>query len=268
MWHNWNGQNCKSIELGIQNRSFRYGDGLFESLRLFNGKVFNRKNHERRLEKSLQLLSLELNVEVNHLFDRVEELALTNSLSQGSSARITIYREGEGLYTPQQDKASYVIQTFKEATNLFLVNACGLNVDFYSEYKKQKNLLSNIKSANSLIYVLASLEKKKLQLDDLLLFNDSEYLAESTNSNLFMLKEGKLFTPPLTDAPLDGCMRKLVIDTFKVHQKSITKDELLLADEIFLSNSKGIRWVGSIKDKSFIKSSYSKTIVDQLNTLI
>ena len=116
--------------------------------------------------------------------------------------------------------------------------------------------------------MLASLEKKKLQLDDLLLFNDSEYLAESTNSNLFMLKEGKLFTPPLTDAPLDGCMRKLVIDTFKVHQKSITKDDLLLADEIFLSNSKGIRWVGSIKDKSFIESSYSKTIVDQLNTLI
>lgn len=268
MWQIWNGKKSESIQIELNNRSFRYGDGLFESLRLFNGKIFNRINHENRLRKSLFVLKLDLEIDIKFLFDSVEELAQINGFSNGSSARISVYREGEGLYTPEQNQASYIIQSFELPTNSFCLNKEGLHVGFYSEFKKQKNLLSNIKSANGLLYVLASVKKKELSLDELILLNDSERVAEFSSSNLCIVADGVLVTPPLTEAPLDGCMRKLLIDSFNVVERPICKDDLMQAQEVFLCNSKGLKWVSKIEDKDFSEYSYSSSIIDKLNALI
>ena len=118
MFYNQNGEIVSAVRLEVNNRSFLYGDGLFERLRLFNGQVFNRKNHYNRLSFSLKELQLNISVSIDELFEQVEYLAHQNGLTS-CSARISIYRNSGGLYTPETLHASYVIETIREASNYF-----------------------------------------------------------------------------------------------------------------------------------------------------
>ena len=118
MFYNQNGEIVSAVRLEVNNRSFLYGDGLFERLRLFNSQVFNRKNHYNRLSFSLKELQLNISVSIDELFEQVEYLAHQNVLTS-CSARISIYRNSGGLYTPETLHASYVIETISEASNCF-----------------------------------------------------------------------------------------------------------------------------------------------------
>ena len=205
MFYNQNGEIVSAVRLEVNNRSFLYGDGLFERLRLFNGQVFNRKNHYNRLSFSFKELQLNISVSIDELFEQVEYLAHQNGLTS-CSARISIYRKSGGLYTPETLHASYVIETISEVSNCFSLGD-GLQIGVYDNHLKSKSLLSTIKSSSANLYVLASLEKKSRNLDELLLLNSDKRPIEGTNSNLFIFKEGKIFTPPLSEGPLLGCMR-------------------------------------------------------------
>ena len=266
MFYNQNGEIVSAVQLEMNNRSFLYGDGLFERLRLFNGKVFNRQNHYKRLSFALNELQLDISVSVDELFEQVEYLAHQNGLTS-CSARISIYRNSGGLYTPETLLASYVIETMGEASDCFSLGD-GLQIGVYDNHLKSKGLLSTIKSSSANLYVLASLEKKRKKLDELLLLNSDKRPIEGTNSNLFIFKEGKIFTSPLFEGPLLGCMRSLVLDHFAVEEVALNIKDIQTADEIFFTNCNGVRYVKKFGQYDDYTNTISKKVVKRLNSLI
>jgi branched-chain amino acid aminotransferase len=129
------------------------------------------------------------------------------------------------------------------------------NIDVYEEQYKASSTLSNIKSGNSLIYVLASQYAVANRLDDALILNQHGRIAEATSSNLFWIKNGIISTPPLGEGPVAGIMREVVMELAQkqgllVQEKELTIDELLIADECFLTNAlNGITIVNKFRDK-------------------
>tara|TARA_B100000900_G_scaffold415209_1_gene444248 strand:- start:287 stop:1069 length:783 start_codon:yes stop_codon:yes gene_type:complete len=260
MWYNWNGNIVKKASFAHENRSFKYGDGLFESMRVFNGKIFNRKSHENRLEKGLNILNFYVEKPISKLFDEVEELLSKNDISKGGFTRLMLYRDGKGSYTPFTNKASYWIECSKSNSNQFELQEKIVKTVFFTEYKKPISKLSNIKSNNALLYILASIHAKEQKADDAILINEKGNIIESTNANLFLVNEGKLYTPPLAEGPLDGTLRNLILQSFLVEERSVSIDDYEHSDEIFLTNAYGIKIVKS--------GAKAKEVVQQLNSLI
>jgi branched-subunit amino acid aminotransferase/4-amino-4-deoxychorismate lyase len=115
---------------------------------------------------------------------------------------------------------------------------------------------------------LASLEKKRKNLNELLLLNSDKRPIEGTNSNLFIFKEGKIFTPPLSEGPLMGCMRSLVLDHFAVEEVALNLKDIQTADEIFFTNCNGVRNVKKFGQFEGYNNIISKKVVEKLNSLI
>ena len=97
-----------------------------------------------------------------------------------------------------------------------------------------------------MLYVLASIHAKEQRVDDAILFNEKNNIVESTNANLFVVKKEKLYTPPLTDGPLDGTLRSLILQCFEVEERSVSREEYKVAEEIFLTNAHGLEWLRKV----------------------
>lgn len=260
MWYNYNGNIVQKGSFNYNNRSFRYGDGFFESMRVFNGKIFNRKAHENRLEKSLSVLKLSLEKPISRMFEEIEFLLGKNDIFKGGFVRLMLYRDAQGGYTPSTNNAAYWIECSKCNSNQFELHEKPIKTVFFTEHKKLSSKLSNIKSNNALLYILASIHAKELSADDAILLNEKDNIIESTNANLFLVKEGNLYTPPLADGPLDGTLRSLILQCFEVEERSVSIADYKVADEIFLTNAHSIRFV-----KEGLKV---REVVQHLNSLI
>lgn len=259
----------------LSNRSFRYGDGLFESIRLANHRPQFLKEHIQRLHNGMKILKMQPHPLLNEQFMEASilELAQKNNTGAGGRIRLTIYRNDGGFYTPDSNDVSYFIEIDRMEEPNYTLNTKGFTIDLYSEFKKQQHVLSNIKSANSLLYVMASINKKQLGLDECLLLNDKHYIIEGISSSIFAVKNGVLYTPPVTDGCVDGVMRKKIIEIAQanriaVYEISIMQNVLLGADELFLTNAvNGIRWIVAYKQKRYFNNT-SKKLTDKLNELI
>jgi branched-subunit amino acid aminotransferase/4-amino-4-deoxychorismate lyase len=259
----------------LSNRSFRYGDGLFESIRIANHRPQFLKEHIQRLHTGMKVLKMQPHPLLNEQFleAAILELAQKNNINAGGRVRLTIYRNDGGLYTPDTNEVSYFIEADRLDESNYMLNPKGFTIDQYAEFKKQQHILSNIKSANSLLYVMASINKKQLGLDECLLLNDKHYIIEGISSNIFAVKNGVLYTPPISDGCVDGVMRKKIIEIAQanriaVYEISIMQNVLLGADELFLTNAvNGIRWIVAYKQKRYFNNT-SKKLIDKLNELI
>jgi branched-subunit amino acid aminotransferase/4-amino-4-deoxychorismate lyase len=257
------------------NRAFRYGDGVFESMRVVNGKIPFFNYHLARLKRACDFLKLS-NTNLfkdNYLADQIAVLLDKNAIQKGGRVRLTVYREDGGLYTPEQNKANYCIEASVLETNLFEINSKGLAVDLFPDIKKQIHALSNYKTNNCLTYVMAGIYKTEKKLDDCILLNDRNQVCEAISSNLFLVINGALYTPSLSEGCLDGVMRKIIIENapkhrINIYEPAVMPNDILRADEVFLTNSiHGIQWVGSYKNKRFFNTT-AKKIIQLVNELI
>jgi branched-chain amino acid aminotransferase len=138
-----------------------------------------------------------------------------------------------------------------------VLNDEGFVIDLYNEIKKPVNKISNFKTTSALPYVMAGIYAREKKLNDVLLVNDTNNIIESTNSNIFIVCNGVLYTPGLTDGCVAGVMRMQIINLalenkFKVYECGLTPQNLLIADEVFLTNAvKGMQWVVSYKMKRY-----------------
>ncbi len=257
-----------------RNRSFRYGDALFESIRFTNSKPQFLKEHLQRLFTGMKVLKMQKdNLYSESFFENaILELALKNSITTDGRIRLTIYRNDGGLYTPDNNSTAYLIEITPLNDVGYFLNQKGITVDLFNDFKKQKNTLSSIKSANSIIYVLAGIYKSQNQLDDCIILNDESHIIESISSNIFAVKNGVLYTPPIADGCVDGVMRKKIIEIAQtnriaVYEISVMQNVLLGADELFLTNAiSGIRWVVAYKQKRYFNNT-SKKLIEKLNEL-
>tara|TARA_B100000902_G_scaffold392929_1_gene446169 strand:+ start:291 stop:1118 length:828 start_codon:yes stop_codon:yes gene_type:complete len=248
-----------SLKIGLRNRSFLYGDGFFESIRVINKKTINLYYHQKRIEKSLKYLMFDLNIDFTNFNEKLEELIKKNNIADGI-IKVIVFRDSLGKYFPFSNKSRIIIQSQK-CNNTFNEVNKGLKLGLFLNEKKIAGVISNFKTTSSILYVLASIYSKKNNFDDVLILNNDNLVIESTNSNLFIFKQNKLITPPISDGCIDGTFRSFIVENFNVIEKSITLDEINEADELFLTNSvSGIRRVGK-----FLKRRYeSKELTNNL----
>lgn len=245
--------------LTVDNRSFRYGDGLFETMLWKDGDIRFLKFHVERLQKGMKMLHLEEFTQFDEFFirNRAEELIRKNNMvGQRLRLRLIVFRDGEGTYSPQTNKASFILQVTKLEENT-RDKKVGLIIDLYTEYKKPYSDLSSLKSNNAQIYVLAGLYKKKFAFDEVLLLNQAGFLCEALTSNIFVYFEKTLYTPALSEGCIEGVMRRVVMDMandegIPVVEAQISPEIMKRADEIFCTNAvHGIQWVMGYKMKRY-----------------
>ena len=256
------------------NRSFRYGDALFETIRITYNRPQFLDEHLKRMFKGMNVLKMEINAGFTQEFfeKAIMELAQKNSVTSDGRVRLTVYRNEGGFYAPDTNSVSFLIEATPMEDVGYVLNAKGYTVDLFNDFKKQQNALSSIKSANSLVYVLAGIAKHTLQLDECIILNDQNHIIETISSNIFAVKNGVLYTPPVSEGCVDGVMRKKIIEIagankIAVYEIAVMQNVLLGADELFLTNSfNGIRWVVAYKQKRYFNNT-SKKLIEKLNEL-
>lgn len=261
--------------LKASNRSFKYGDGLFESMRMCNGKLQFAQEHADRLRAGMKALKIEGHALLDEYFlrQKTAELQKKNKLDGNVRFRLAVYRDGEGFYAPTASKAAYVLESVALVQNTYELNKKGLIVDVYDELTKPINKLANYKTSNALLYVMAGLYQKQHKLDEALILNQNGLLCESVSANIFVVYQKQIYTPALTEGCIAGVMRNVVLMLGKTHGFSIVEAEispeiLKQADEVFLTNaSYGVRWVMGYDKKRYFNE-VTKSISAKLNELL
>ena len=233
------------------NRSFRYGDGLFETIRMSNGKLNFPELHVDRLREGMKTLKIEGSALLDEYFlkQKAAELCKKNKIKDNVKFRLSVFREGDGLYTPESNKFGYLMEASPLAGSQYELNKKGLIVDVFNDLSKPVNLLSNLKTSSSLIYVMAGLFKKQHRLDEAILLNQNGFICESISSNIFVVYDKQIYTPALSEGCISGVMRKVVMQLAKANDISIIEAQLnpevlRQAEEVFVTNAiGGIRWV-------------------------
>ncbi|MEX0967879.1 MAG: aminotransferase class IV [Bacteroidia bacterium] len=259
----------------VANRSFRYGDGVFESIRIINGKTHLLELHIQRLFNAARFLKIELPEEWNYEFfqDAILRLADKNGVAENGRLRLSIFRQQGGLYSPKRNGGEYVLEARGHDVQGFPLNEEGLRVDIYTEIEKTTNHYSNFKTSNSLVYVMASLYRKEHNLDDCFIINSKSRVIEAISANIFFIRDGKIYTPPLSEGCISGIMRTHLLqlmekEGMQVQETPLTLEELFQADELFLTNTiQGIRWVKNYKIHEY-KLKVAKKLAKMLNKAI
>ena len=248
------------------NRGLRYGDGLFETMKMRNGILILEDEHFARLWKGMQVLQFTVpkHFTPDKLQDIISQTAIKNGHQKAARIRITIYRSDGGLYDAADHFPNYIIETWALPEAIGELNSNGLDVGIYTDVKKSCDILSNLKHNNYLPYVMAALYAKKQKWNDAVLLNNRGNICDSTIANIFFIKDEIIYTPALSEGCVAGVMRKYIIVQmakigFTCMEKEISVNELLNADEVFLSNSiYNLRWVKSIGESNFSNTSSKK----------
>src|ERR1035437_1075938 len=224
----YNGQYFPDSEFifSSSNRSFRYGDGLFETMKMVNGKVLFFKDHYQRSisgMKYLKMVADKTGFSEQSLFKEIIALSEKNKTSKSCIVRLQVFRNSEGKYTPVKNDCSFIIETESTKNASYILNDKGLKISLFDEEVKQVGHLSNIKTSNSLIYILAGIYKSENKFDDVLILNNRGTIAEAVSSNIFIVKNNEFITPPIIDGCVDGIMRKQIINILKSHKKKIAE---------------------------------------------
>ncbi len=236
------------------------------------GEILFFEKHLKRLSAGMELLGMNPHDDLtfHNLYLSIRHLDQVNNLKGNGRIRLEVFRNDGGLYTPHTNDVSYHIETSAVMLNKYQLNDAGLKIEIYTDIKKPVSRLSNLKSSNALYYVMAGLHKKKLGIGDCLVLNTDDRVAEAISSNLFMTENGVVYTPALTEACVAGVMRETLIEhlranDIKVEETGITTDDLLKADEIFLTDViHGIRWVSAFRNKRYFNT-FSKSLLAGIN---
>jgi branched-chain amino acid aminotransferase len=248
------------------NRSLRYGDGLFETMKLIDGRIINKDFHFERLCKGLGLLQFELPKNFNAAFleDKIISLIKKNNHSASARVRLMIFRGDGGIFDPGNLLPNYIIESWPLPGEMQF-NENGLIIDVFPGAKKSCDSFSNLKSNNYLPYVMAGLYAKKNKLNDCIVLNSFERICDSAIANIFIVEKGKIFTPPLSEGCVAGVMRRWLLEKFdlkkyKISERILSVNDILNADEFFLTNSiYYLRWVKNFRGKNY-RNTISKAI--------
>ncbi len=273
---NFNGEilPADTLLFGLNNRAFKYGDGLFESMRVMKGQLKFADLHADRLQRGMKALKIDgySQMDVWFLKEKAEDLCRRNKLKHGR-LRLTVFRDAEGLYTPSQNKMGWCMEVQPLEEPRYFLNPKGLIMDIFEELPKPTNYLSNIKTCNSLTYIMAGLFKNQNRLDDVFLLNQNGFLCEASSSNIFIYYQNHLYTPAISEGCVEGVMRQVIIrlageNNIPVTEAQINPEILYEADEVFLTNAaRGIQFVMGFGVRRYFNEA-SKLLTEALNKVI
>jgi branched-chain amino acid aminotransferase len=264
------------LQLTVSNRSFLYGDGIFETLKIVNNKILFFEDHYFRLMASMRIVRMEIPMtfSMEYLEEQILKLVGLLDIQDSARVRFTVFRNEGGFYLPNDNSISFVIQAAKLENIRYKIPKIQFEVDLYKDFIVPRQLLSTLKTANKITHVTASIFAKENQLDSTLLINETKNVIEAANGNLFMLMENKLITPPISEGCLNGIMRKQIIslakqiDSVEVIEVAISPFDLQKADELFITNViLGIQPITKYRKKEF-EVCIANQLLEKLNALI
>lgn len=275
---NYNGKIIEQHKpvIGANSRALRYGDGLFETIKSVNGELLFADDHFERLWDGLQRLQFKIPALLTkeRLQQEITTLLQKNKHDKLARIRMMLFRGNGGLYEEMNHHPEYLIQTWALPENAGQWNSNGLAMGIYTEAKKCRDGLSNLKHNNFLPYVVAALQAKKEKWNDAVLLNDAGRVCDTSIANIFIIKDDIISTPSLEEGCIAGVIRKNILKAFsenniQVREAAIGTEELLNADEVFISNSIfNIRWVQSIGDKNYTNRYIQKIYSDIFSTIL
>ncbi|MCH3885574.1 aminotransferase class IV [Tenacibaculum aquimarinum] len=255
---NYNGDlsQTESVNISIKNRGFKYGDAIFETIKINNGRVVFFEDHYFRLMASMRMLRMKIPMRFTLEFLEQEILKTVASQEKSSSfrARLTVYRKDGGLYTPNTNEVDFLIEV---SVNSFQTKEL-YSIDLYKDFYNFSGLLSTIKTNNRMVNTLASIYASENDFDNCVLLNERKGVVEVTNGNIFIIKGKTIKTPAITEGCIKGIVRKKVIEIiekhpdFNIEETVISPFEIQKADEVFITNAiVGIQPVTKYRKKEF-----------------
>ncbi len=268
---NFNGtlESPENFTLTINNRAFKYGDGIFETVKVLNNNVVFWEDHYFRLMSSMRMLRMKIPMSFTLEFLEAEILKTIKSQEASTSfrVRLSVYRQDGGLYTPVTNNIDYLI----EVSPLEIQEKASYMVDLFKDFYNYSGLLSTVKTNNRMLNTLASVFASENDLDNAILLNEKKGVVEATNGNIFIVKGNTIKTPALTEGCIKGITRGKIIEIitknvdFEVEETSISPFEIQKADEVFITNAiTGVQIVTNYRKKVF-----SRVVGDKLlNSLL
>lgn len=233
-----NGENRHSIE--VSDRGFQYGDGVFETLAVADGKPLFLQQHLARLFKGCQVLRIPapdpriLLAEARQLAATTDNAVLKLMITRGSG--------GRGYRQPVSISPTRVLSLHPSPQYPSAYQSEGVTLRFCAQRLATSPALAGIKHMNRLEQVLARAEWDDDAIQEGLMLDYQGYVIEGTMSNLFVVKDGALLTPELDGCGIKGILREMVIESAVAHnigvsEKQLDQQSVLLADEMFVTNS-------------------------------
>lgn len=235
----------QNIQISADNRGFRYGDGLFETIVTGHRRINLVDRHLDRLIDHAQILAIDVPHSMKDQWQ--EEIVLLTELNQmngDTRTKLMLWRADGGLYTPTNNSFDYLIT---QQPNQSSVLERKQRIGICQSIKNHVSVYANLKTLNALHYVLAGHEMKEKQLDEVILLDDKQNLSETHIGNLFWIKNDRLYTPSLSTGCIQGVMRGFILDYLKSTdlpcEVVVEKvDVLAQADSIFSTNASGITY--------------------------
>ncbi len=244
------------------NRSYRYGDGLFETLRVVDGSIRLPEYHFDRLFRGMKLLDYTFpkRFDADTLEQQILQLVQKNQGTPFVRIRLSVFRGNGGLYD-EDGPAQYLIECWPLESSNWQWNENGLEIDIYQKVRKSCDTFANLKSASFLGYSMAARYAKQQKLNDCLVLNEFGRIADSSIANVFIVRGTSITTPPLSEGCVDGVMRRYLLQElrsvilengFDLAEQPCTSEDLAMADGLFLTNAiRGIRWVKQCGQTSY-----------------
>ncbi len=262
---NYNGDlsQTESVNISIKNRGFKYGDAIFETIKINNGRVVFFEDHYFRLMASMRMLRMKIPMRFTLEFLEQEILKTVAAQDKVNSyrARLTVYRKDGGLYRPNTNEVDFLIEV---SVNSFQTKE-SYSIDLYKDFYNFSGLLSTIKTNNRMVNTLASIYASENDFDNCVLLNERKGVVEVTNGNIFIIKGKTIKTPAITEGCIKGIVRKKVIEIiekhpdFNIEETVISPFEIQKADEVFITNAiVGIQPVTKYRKKEFSVAVSSK----------
>jgi len=267
---NGNFESKNDFSLSIQNRAFKFGDALFETIKVEDGRIVFIEDHYFRLMASMRMLRMEISMKFALEFFE-KEILRTIEVNKLINARVrfSVFRNDGGLYLPKDNTTSYLI----EADQLSSTLKKDYEVDLFKDHYVFSGMLSTLKTNNKILNVIASVYADENGLDNCILLNENKQIVEAINSNIFLVKNHQITTPSLSEGCLKGVVRKNIISLinkdaeYEIFETAISPFDLQKADEVFLTNAiVGIQPVTKYRKKIY-EISVATDLLDKLKIL-
>ena len=261
----------EDVKITPDNRAYKYGDSVFETIKVINGKLVFWEEHYFRLMASMRMLRMKIPMNFTLEFLEKEILKTVKVTNSNTTLRIrlTITRKDGGFYLPLTNEVDYLI----EYREIRFITKDNYKVDLFKDFYLYSGHLSTIKTNNKLIHTLASIFAKENDLDNCILLNERKGIVEATNATLFLIKGNTIKTPLLSEGCLKGIAREKVIkiiesnNDYDIEETVISPFEIQKADEVFITNSIiGIQPITNYRKKTF-STDISKKLAMSLNVL-
>jgi branched-chain amino acid aminotransferase len=234
----------EDAKISVFDHGLLYGDGVFEGIRFYDGKIFEMDAHLKRLYQSARVIRLDIGYDESQMAEAMKETIKVNGLTNGY-IRLVVTR-GIG---------SLGLNPFTcERSSVFIIAD---KIQLYPEelYEKGMKLISattvrnhplaippQVKSLNYLNNILAKIEALDVDVPEAIMYNHEGYVAEATGDNVFIVREGVVYTPPTEAGALEGITRRVVIklaleEKLRVVEKNLTRFDLYVCDELFLTGT-------------------------------